>query len=156
MYGNTAGYMSRQECSRRLHALLDPLREAGILSRECHVAIYSELVSFLDTVRGDGLSGEEYWEHFQHLFGFAGGSPRITPMNAANLCREPGRLIALSNMLRIEYNRNVSQQIRTAGAERVQQLIAARKILAEGLGIKDPNDLAIIRNASEGNNAINA
>ncbi|CAH2935584.1 MAG: hypothetical protein CPSOU_6687, partial [uncultured Paraburkholderia sp.] len=44
----------------------------------------------------------------------------------------------------------------TVRAERVQQLIAARKILAEGLGIKDPNDLAIIRNASEGNNAINA
>ncbi|KMZ13477.1 Cysteine desulfurase [Candidatus Burkholderia humilis] len=156
MYGNTIGYMSRQECSKRLHALLDPLREAGILSHERHAAIYSELVSFLDAVRGDGLSGEEYWEHFQNLFDFAGSSPRITPMNAANLCPEPRGLITVSNMLRVEYNRNVSQQIRTAGGERVQQLIAARKILAEGLGIKDPSDLAIIRNASEGNNAINA
>lgn len=48
-------------------------------------------------------------------------SERVTPMNAANLCPEPTARIESLNELHLEYNLDISQQMRTAQGERVLQ-----------------------------------
>ncbi|MFY1824472.1 aminotransferase class V-fold PLP-dependent enzyme [Myxococcus fulvus] len=139
-------------------ALLTPLADVGLLSKERGRALTDKLNRFFEAVRAPSKKTDEaFWTEFQKEFGFATLAPseRITPMNAANLCPEPTALIESLNELRLEYNLNVSQQMRTAQGERVRQLEQARKSLAFGLGLTDPNDLAIMRNATEANNAIN-
>lgn len=141
---------------KQAHELLDPLMDGGILSKERSDGLSKDLAQFLTSVRAEGMPTDEtFWQQFQQLFDFAHCDPVITPMNAANLCPEPRILLEMANSLRLEYNRNVSQQMRTARGERVVQLERARKLLADGLKLGSQNDLAIVRNASEGNNAIN-
>ncbi|HJQ71688.1 MAG TPA: aminotransferase class V-fold PLP-dependent enzyme [Blastocatellia bacterium] len=142
-----------------LHALLDPLMDSGVLSREECDELCERLNEFLNAVRAPHIpNGESYWQHFQGLFDFKQHPQGKTPMNAANLCPEPKGLLELANLLRLLYNRNVAQQTRMGEGERAQQIRAARSGLARALGLPPPapnrTDLAIVRNASEGNNAI--
>ena len=127
--------------------------DAGVLSKEVEEAVASNIKELIDLIRGP-LTGEAFWAEFQKQFGFARSTPRITPMNAANLCPEPTVLLNAANSLRSAYNDNVAQQVRMAGGERVRQIQQVRTDLAKGLGIADANDLALIRNSSEGNNLI--
>lgn len=140
---------------KQAHELLDPLMDGGILSNEQCDDLSNQLAQFLNSVRAEGMPTDEaYWRQFQQLFDFAYLDPVITPMNAANLCPEPRILLEMANFLRLQYNHNVSQQMRTARGERVVQLERVRLLLASGLKLGNRNDLAIVRNASEGNNAI--
>lgn len=135
--------------------LLDGYVEADLIDDDERQAMLRQLQPLLDLIRST-IHGERFWELFQQHFGFAGATPKIVPMNAANLCPEPTGLINAANLLRSAYNRNVAQQVRTADGLRVRQLAAMRARLARSLGLSDPHDLALIRNSSEGNNAINA
>jgi selenocysteine lyase/cysteine desulfurase len=119
-------------------------------------AIIAALAPLIALIRDQSLQGEDFWRAFQRQFGFATAAAKVTPMNAANLCPEPTALINAASILRLSYNNNVAQQVRTAGGVRVDQLKFVREYLAKGLGIADPEDLALIRNSSEGNNAISA
>lgn len=137
---------------------LDDARDAGLLSAGVSDEIQRILAAFYAAVSVDGPRRDEaYWRGFQALFGFAQVDPgrRVIPMNAANLCPEPTALLRASNLLRLEYNENVAQQLRTRGGVRVGQLEATRRSLAALLGLTDADSLAIVRNASEGNSAIN-
>jgi selenocysteine lyase/cysteine desulfurase len=139
----------------QVHALLDPLRDGYVLSAEQCDELCQKVDAFLIAVWGKDLCGEDYWQHFQGLFDFKQpGITGVTPMNAANLCPEPRALLEVANFLRLEYNKNVAQQTRMARGARVRQLEAARSALANALSLRNEGDLAIIRNASEGNNAI--
>ena len=108
-----------------------------------------------NVIHDRSIHGEPFWRKFQTMFGFTTSTDRKTPMNAANLCPEPKLLLDAANRLRILYNDNVAQQVRTGPGRRVQQIQETRKSLAKSLGIADFHDLALIRNSSEGNNAIN-
>jgi len=135
----------------------ESLKEAGIVSNQGYreLCLLSEQYhsELHDVANFDGPE-DEYWQRFQKLFGFASAQNKIIPMNAANLCPEPTRLLEMSNRLRLEYNINVAQQTRTApNGIRVEQLRQTRQAVAKGLGCSE-SDLAILRNASEGNNAI--
>ena len=148
------------EIMDQLHMMLDPLKDHGILSSAAYEKIHQEANEFFrqlgEIIWFDGPE-EDYWKRFQSLFGFANEGEKFTPMNAANLCPEPTGLLNAINLLRAEYNKNVAQQTRMVregiGGIRVKQLERAREALADGLKCK-PNDLAIVRNASEGNNAV--
>ncbi|MCG8455497.1 MAG: hypothetical protein MI919_04380 [Holophagales bacterium] len=121
-----------------------------------------------DAVRADDLpvadvTDEKFWRRLQEQWGF-GRVPedrRFLPMNAANLCPGPTLLIESIGELREEYNLDVSQQKRMVDPEtgepglRVRELRMARELVAAGLGLGDMDDIAIVRNASEGNNLIN-
>lgn len=135
--------------------LLDGYVEAELIDDDERRALLRQIQPLLNLICSP-IVGEPFWELFQHHFGFAGATPKIVPMNAANLCPEPTGLINAANLLRSAYNRNVAQQVRTAGGLRVRQLESVRARLATSLGLSDPHDLALIRNSSEGNNAISA
>lgn len=135
-----------------IHDIFDGHVGAGLLSRPACDAICKELDPLLSLIKGP-LRGEPFWQAFQRQFGFA-TPERVTPMNAANLCPEPTALIRAANLLRIAYNDNVAQQTRTAGGLRVEQIQRTRRSIAASLNIADPNDLALVRNSSEANNAI--
>ena len=152
-------------------SLIDPLESCGLISDDARKSISSKVDELFEHVEakeipiGD-VSDETYWEHLQELWGFAddGGPPvtkRVTPMNAANLCPIPTLLIESIGELRAEYNLNVSQQKRMVDPEtgkeglRLSQIRQARREIAQGLCLADSDDLAIVRNASEGNNLIN-
>lgn len=139
-----------------LHSVLDPLKDCGVLSDGAHEKINDHVNELLTTIgKMNGIRNEEeYWQAFQKLFGFAHESKKIVPMNAANLCPEPTLLLEAANLLRLEYNKNVAQQVRMGAGERVKQLEKAREALAKSLNVEQ-SSLAILRNASEGNNAIN-
>ncbi|MGN6153510.1 MAG: aminotransferase class V-fold PLP-dependent enzyme [Lysobacteraceae bacterium] len=138
-----------------LHDLLAGYVRAEVVAPAQGRAIEDQLQPLLNLIRSK-LSDDEFWPAFQRHFGFAhvAERDRVVPMNAANLCPEPTALINAANQLRTAYNNNVAQQVRTAGGERVEQLKAARRRLAGALGLREPEDLALIRNSSEGNNAI--
>jgi selenocysteine lyase/cysteine desulfurase len=141
--------------NKQAHELLDPLMDCGILSREQCDSLCNELAEFLNSVRAEGKrTDENYWRSFQQLFDFTHSDLVVTPMNAANLCPEPSVLLHLANILRLQYNTNVSQQIRMDQGQRVWELENARTRLARGLRLGSSTNLAIVRNASEGNNAI--
>lgn len=137
---------------------LHAVRDDGLLSPAVSDQIQAILEDFYARVSLD-LDGrdEAYWQSFQALFGFAkvDVDRRVTPMNAANLCPEPTALLQASNLLRLEYNNNVAQQLRTGGKLRALQLEQTRRSLAALLKLPNANNLAVVRNASEGNNAIN-
>lgn len=133
--------------------ILEGYVRAEVIPPEEGRAIAAELDALLALIRGP-LTGEPFWRAFQQQFGFARAAERIVPMNAANLCPEPDALINAANRLRTAYNVNVAQQVRTAGGERVLQMQNVRRRLAQSLGLRDADDLALIRNSSEGNNAI--
>jgi selenocysteine lyase/cysteine desulfurase len=137
-----------------LHQLLDPSVTAGALSASACGDMCSDLAGLLQFILTSPLQGEEFWAAFQKQFGFASVADRVTPMNAANLCPEPLSLLNTANQLRLSYNVNLAQQVRMAQGIRVQQLELARSLLAQGVGLSDPHDLAIVRNASEANNAV--
>lgn len=138
-----------------LQDILDGYVNAGVIPSEEARDIARQLEPLLGMIRGP-LRDEPFWEAFQQQFGFTRATPKIVPMNAANLCPEPDALINASNRLRNWYNINVAQQVRTAGGARVAQMEALRARIARSLGLGAPHDLALIRNSSEGNNAISA
>ncbi len=143
----------KQALPDALHRSLEAYVDAGLLDRQTCDAVCTELARLFALIDGN-LSDEDFWTAFQNAFGFARTNPIITPMNAANLCPEPIALINCANLLRVAYNTNVSQQMRMAGGQRVDQIVAARRAIADALGIANPESLALIRNSSEGNNAI--
>lgn len=155
MFDSKAGAAEahKQALPDTLHRSLEAYVDAGLLDRHACDAVCSELAPLFELINGH-LIDEDFWTAFRNAFGFAQANPVITPMNAANLCPEPIALINCANLLRIAYNTNVSQQMRMAGGQRVTQIVAARKAIADALGIANPESLALIRNSSEGNNAI--
>ncbi len=155
MFDSKAGEAEapKQALPDALNRSLEAYVDAGLLDRHTCDAVCSELAQLFALINGN-LSGEDFWTAFQNAFGFAQTNPIITPMNAANLCPEPIALINCANLLRVAYNTNVSQQMRMAGGQRVDQIVAARKAIADALGIANPESLALLRNSSEGNNAI--
>src|SRR5215471_5208175 len=109
-----------------LHQLLDPCVEAGVLSQDEWQQVMEKLHDLMVLIDDRSVGGEDFWTRFRDMFDFAHADPSVVPMSAANLCPEPSALIE-----------------------------AARKAIAAGLGIKAPKNLALVRNASEGNNAVN-
>jgi selenocysteine lyase/cysteine desulfurase len=151
--GAAAAPPTRRDLPDALHRRLDAYADAGLLDRHTCDAICYELARLFELINGD-LRDEAFWTAFRNAFGFALTDPQITPMNAANLCPEPTALLNCANLLRVAYNDNVSQQMRMAGGERVRQITEARRAIARSLGIADADALALVRNSSEGNNAI--
>lgn len=141
----------------QVNDLIEPLEQAGVISGACASLVRGKMRELFKAVEaGDGADADEdYWRNLQQHWGFAElpEGERITPMNAANLCPAPTVIIESINLLRTEYNNNVSQQKRQG--RRLCQMRRARELVAQGLGLDDPDDVAIVRNASEANNAIN-
>ncbi|MGH3770687.1 MAG: aminotransferase class V-fold PLP-dependent enzyme [Pseudonocardiaceae bacterium] len=139
-----------------VRGLHDPLVEGGVLDQSHANRLHEDLQRFFKRLADPKESAEEYWAEFQKEFGFAYADPKLIPMNAANLCPEPLALLEWANALRLAYNTNVAQQIRMAHGLRVEQITRARRLLASSLGLpENTSDLVMVRNASEGNNAIN-
>ncbi len=147
-----------------LKHIIEPYFSAGVLTSSDREWIEAKLQPLRDFIENSPLRGELFWIAFREkFFGFANPlvQDKKIPMNAANLCPELTPLLEVANLLRLRYNENVSQQQRMSKGIRVQQLEWARKQIAEGLGIIDikPEDedtisIAIVRNASEANNAV--
>ncbi|NEO97340.1 MAG: aminotransferase class V-fold PLP-dependent enzyme [Symploca sp. SIO2E9] len=151
--------MSKKYTSLRL---FEEFRDAGVISKDVCKGLFDKVGGLLQKVEPTEIN----WSDIRNLWDFAHvpETERVIPMNAANLCPAPTEVVEAINTLRTEYNKNVSQQERTAaGALAIQD---ARYAIAEELGIVDPLvdgepvpdvvDLAIVRNASEANNALNA
>ncbi|MBC3918828.1 aminotransferase class V-fold PLP-dependent enzyme [Undibacterium sp. CY18W] len=157
MSTQTHNTFTKEDCQLQLQSSLEPLLEAGFISHDCYAKVYAELDQFYALLRAEDTDSDEYWTIFQRQFDFINAGPGTVkvPMNAANLCPEPRPLLIAANTLRFEFNRNVAQQTRMRGGPRAQQFDQAREALAVSLGIKNSKDLAIVRNASEANNAIN-
>ena len=157
MFDSDAGAASapptRHDLPDTLHRCLHDHVDAGLLDRATCDAICAELAALFALIDSD-LGDDAFWDAFQNAFGFSQASPRITPMNAANLCPEPLALLRCANLLRVAYNDNVSQQMRMARGERVRQLTETRRAIATSLGLANHESLALLRNSSEGNNAI--
>lgn len=151
------GTINQAACQLQLQSSLEPLLDAGFISRDCYTKVYAELDQFYALLRTVTADPEDYWTLFQGQFDFvhAGPGQVKVPMNAANLCPEPRPLLRAANELRFELNRNVAQQTRMRGGERALQFDQARAALAGSVGIAAAKNLAIVRNASEANNAIN-
>ena len=158
----------RKSAAQEAKDLIKPLKRGGLISRACSRSVRRNLRKLFRKVRARripvaGVDDETYWEHLQELWGFrhVDESKRVTPMNAANLCPIPTLLIESIGELRASYNLNVSQQKRMVDPKtgkpglRLAQLRRARRRIARGLHLDDSADLAIVRNASEGNNLIN-
>lgn len=135
--------------------LLDAYVEAGLISTDTCASIVGEIDDLLRVIHGS-LRGEAFWQAFRGQFGFADAQDQVVPVNAANLCPEPKALLNAANMLRVEYNNNVAQQVRTAGGVRVTQIELMRAAIANALGIPGDrhHDLILMRNSSEGNNLL--
>ncbi|PRP95354.1 Isopenicillin N epimerase [Enhygromyxa salina] len=143
-----------ETCERdALEAFFAPARAAGLLPPPICDEVLDTVAPLLELIANSRLRGEGFWAAFQAEFGFAHATPRITPMNAANLCPEPTRLLRAANLLRLAYNQNVAQQTRTADGIRIQQIDAARRAIARGIGA-EPENVALVRNGSEANNVI--
>ncbi|MFZ6758014.1 aminotransferase class V-fold PLP-dependent enzyme [Undibacterium sp. Ji50W] len=157
MSTQTHSTFTQQDCQLQLQSSLEPLLDAGFISHDCYAKVYAELDQFYALLRAEDTDDDEYWKEFQRQFDFVDESfgPVKVPMNAANLCPEPRHLLIAASNLRFELNRNVAQQTRMRGGLRARQFEQTRKALADSLGIKDAKNLAIVRNASEANNAIN-
>ncbi|MFZ6639693.1 aminotransferase class V-fold PLP-dependent enzyme [Undibacterium sp. TC4M20W] len=149
--------LTKADCQLQLQSTLEPLLDAGFISRDCYTKIYSDLERFYALLRETPTNPEDYWVAFQKEFDFIqpGLDAIKVPMNAANLCPEPRPLLRAANELRFELNRNVAQQTRMRGGLRARQFDEARAALARSVRIAVPKNLAIVRNASEANNAIN-
>lgn len=152
---DTALAISDRITNEYVLSLLQGYVEADLIAEDHRLAILAKIMPLLNLIRSPTIQGEMFWELFQRHFGFYSAIPKIVPMNAANLCPEPDALINISNLLRTIYNRNVAQQVRTGGGERVRQIENVRERLANAFNLRDSKDLALIRNSSEGNNAIN-
>ena len=137
-----------------LHQLLDPAVAAGVLSQDEWQEVLEHVRDLMTLIGDDRIVGEPFWIEFRDRFDFVGADPSVVPMSAANLCPEPAGLIGAANFLRARYNRNVAMQTRMGTGVRAEQLRVARQAIAGGLGCQ-PDNLALVRNASEGNNAVN-
>jgi selenocysteine lyase/cysteine desulfurase len=96
---------------------------------------------------GDG--SEAYWRMVKAQFPFA---PGVIPMNAANLCPSPRIVGDCVAELTRRIDADCSHQNR-AGFPRLA--LEARQKVAAHLGVT-PDEIAILRNTSEGNNLIGA
>ena len=157
MSTHTNDTLTEADCRLQLQSSIQPLLDVGYISGDCYAKINMELEQFYALLRIQIDDTEKYWTLFQGQFDFMYASPGQVkvPMNAANLCPEPRPLLRAANELRFELNRNVAQQTRMRGGERALQFDRAREALAASLGIATAKNLAIVRNASEANNAIN-
>jgi selenocysteine lyase/cysteine desulfurase len=90
---------------------------------------------------------EEYWRLVRAQFALRDG---ITPMNAANLCPAPRPVIDAVGAAMRDVEADVSFQNRDKYGESLE---AVRAGLAAYLGA-DADEIAIVRNTSEGNNVI--
>lgn len=143
--------------------LFKKLNDNGVISDDAYQKLSDKIGKVLQRAKRKALSGEPDWESIREEWDFAHVQDGVIPMNAANLCPAPTKVVEAINMFRTEYNKDVSLQERTgAGAESFQ---AARFAIGEALGLEaSPNDegeldmvdLAIMRNCSEANNALSA
>ena len=91
--------------------------------------------------------GESSWRTLQAEFGFG---DRLVPMNAANMCPPPREVVAAVEAA----NRSVDADVSFHNRARFNALReTVRSRVARFLG-GDPDEFAIIRNASEGNNIV--
>ncbi len=157
MSTHTNDMLTEADCQLQLKSSIEPLLDSGFISRDCYTKIYTDLERFYALLRSQPANPEDYWTLFQKEFDFIhpGQDPIKVPMNAANLCPEPRPLLRAANELRFELNRNVAQQTRMRGGQRAGEFDRARAALAGSIRIANPKNLAIVRNASEANNAIN-
>ncbi len=141
--------------------LFDKLRESEVISADCYAEVCRHIDPLLELARSIDKSAESNdWDKIRAEWSFPSQPKPVIPINAANLCPKPTKVTLALNRLRLEYNNNVSQQERTGpGAARIQE---ARLAIAQNLGLHinlidppDCQDLAIVRNTSEANNAIN-
>jgi selenocysteine lyase/cysteine desulfurase len=161
-------YTDADRLKDSIKQIIEPCLSVGLLTKNDREWIENKLEGLRSFIEESNLLEEYFWEQFREkFFGFAQhevADPKI-PMNAANLCPEPTPLLEVANLLRLRYNENVSQQQRMNKGLRVQQLTWARKQLAKGLGFPDEcdpnfnididlNSIAMVRNASEANNAV--
>jgi len=143
--------------------LFEQFKDAGVISKDVCKDLCDKIGGLLQQIEPKAV---EDWSTIRDKWDFAQvpEAERVIPMNAANLCPAPTEVVEAINTFRTEYNKNVSQQERTAaGASAIQE---ARHAIAVELGLADPInegdpvpdvvDLAIVRNASEANNALNA
>lgn len=91
------------------------------------------------------------WNDVCKMFAFCAGSSKI-PMNAANLCPSFRAVTDQAFRRTAQLDLDVSLHVRK-GKEFRAQLCAARKAIADHLGVGQ-NDIAVVRNTSEGNNVI--
>jgi selenocysteine lyase/cysteine desulfurase len=93
-------------------------------------------------------TGETYWTLVRNHFSF---SDDRVPMNAANLCPSPRAVAERVADLTKDIDFDCSFQNR---AKFTQLLEESRSAIAQHLGAK-PDEIALVRNTSEANNAIN-
>lgn len=92
---------------------------------------------------------EEYWALVRRLFPF---DETKVPMNAANLCPSP---ISVSEVV-TNYTRDIDVDCSFNNRARFSELLElSRRAVAGHLGV-DADEIALVRNTSEGNNVINS
>ncbi len=94
-------------------------------------------------------NGEAYWRLVKEQFALR---PGTAPMNAANLCPSPRAVAEKVTELTRDLDGDVSFQNREKFNATLEE---SRRKVAEMLGVS-PEELALVRNTSEGNNAVNS
>ncbi len=135
----------------------DELTDCGALSQETCQRITDGLDEGFAPLRQKTLVQTADWGAVRQLWAFAHMEPPAIPLNAANLCPAPLPVIQAINAMRLVYNEDVSQQIRTR--QYALTICYAREAIAEALGAAgeatgDVPNVALVRNASEANNVL--
>lgn len=138
----------------RSFKLVKKLRNLGVVSKT-FVQNYKERMTPVlaaiqsRTARDPGDS--EYWEGIRNMFAYNDDTDCI-PINAANFCPNFESVQQIVNDFNLELNLDVSIQKRVAVLSLV--IDEAREEIAVQLGV-DANEIALMRNATEANCAIN-
>lgn len=117
---------------------------AGVTYLASAAASTRELAPLLAAVAG----GENYWTLVKEQFPLRRG---VVPMNAANLCPSPRVVAERVAELTRDLDGDVSFQNREKFAGTLEE---SRRKVAEQLGVT-PEEIALVRNTSEANNAVN-
>jgi isopenicillin-N epimerase len=103
----------------------------------------------LSALEAAPAGSEDYWQAVKAQFPFRGG---IIPMNAANLCPSPRAVSDRVAELTRDIDADCSHQNRAKFTKLASE---ARSKVAAHLGV-DADEVALVRNTSEGNNLISA
>ena len=119
------------------------------LGGAAYAATAAALTRALAPLLATAGSGESYWRLVKEQFALR---PGAAPMNAANLCPSPRVVAEKVTELTRDLDGDVSFQNREKFARTLEE---SRVKVAEQLGVT-AEEIALVRNTSEGNNVINS
>lgn len=132
--------------NKGMRELVSELKTKSLISVEQHDQLIKELIepSEMKTVPSWEVVRTYFFESQREIF-------KIEPMNSANLCPTFYNVIRAINTNRVAFNHDISIQNRQERYRTVVKYI--RQMIADFIG-GDAENLALVRNTSEGNNQL--